>query len=162
MTNSPLITIHYGTLPASAKKLEHGTYCYNQSNIAVNTNCYYMTLEEGVVDKGRNKKCKRGVGRKPLVPYRLCPPSSDGYLVEWKLEKLWMALAAENALNSPQRTWDRIRESSNTRGVNCKVCWTHGWFQTINLYIYSTLYLHLKVTHKLTFFIPLTLKVLNF
>ena len=33
---------------------------------------------------------------------------SDGYLVEWKVKKLWMALAAENALNSLQRRWDCI------------------------------------------------------
>ena len=58
---------------------------------------------------------------KPLIPCHLCPPSNDGYLVARKLEKLWMASAAENALNSPQRRWDHIRESSNTRGVNCKV-----------------------------------------
>ena len=30
-----------------------------------------------------------------------------------------MALAAEDALNVPQGKWDCIRESSNTRGVNC-------------------------------------------
>ena len=72
---------------------------------------------------------------KPLIPYRLCPPSNDRYLVEWKLEKLWTALAIENALNSPQRRWDRIRENSNTRGVNCSLLNSRG-FQTINLYIY--------------------------
>ena len=38
--------------------------------------------------------------------------------------ELWMAIAAENALNSSQRRWDHTRESSNTRGVNCEVCWT--------------------------------------
>ena len=63
---------------------------------------------------------------KLLIPYCLCPPSNNGYLMEQKIVKLWMALAAENALNSPQRRWNRIRESSNTRGVNCEVCWTHG------------------------------------
>ena len=36
--------------------------------------------------------------------------------------ELQMALAAENALNFPQRRWYCIRESSNTRGVNCEVC----------------------------------------
>ena len=66
------------------------------------------------------------VSGKLLIPYCLCPPSSNGYLVERKIGKLWLTLAAENALNSPQRRWDCIRESSNTRGVNCKVCWTHG------------------------------------
>ena len=66
------------------------------------------------------------VSGKLLIPYCLCPPSSNGYLVESKIGKLWVALAAENALNSPQRRWDCIRESSNTRGVDCKVCWTHG------------------------------------
>ena len=63
---------------------------------------------------------------KRLIPYCLCPSSSNGYLVERKVGKLWMALAAENALNSPHGRWDRIRESSNTRGVKCKVCWTHS------------------------------------
>ena len=54
---------------------------------------------------------------------------TNGCLVERKLEKLWMALAAANALNSPQRRWDHMWQSSNTRGVNCKVCWTHGDFR---------------------------------
>ena len=40
-----------------------------------------------------------------------------------------MSSAAENVLNSPQRRWDHVRESSNTRGVNCKVCWTHWDFR---------------------------------
>ena len=39
----------------------------------------------------------------------------------WEIVKL-----QKNGLKSPQRRWDRIRENSNTRGVNCKVCWTHG------------------------------------
>ena len=40
-------------------------------------------------------------------------------------------------LNSPQRRWDCIRKSSNTRGVNCKVCWTQWGFQTINRHVYG-------------------------
>ena len=69
------------------------------------------------------------VSGKLLITYCLCSLSSNGYLVEWNIGKLWMALAAENVLNSPQRRWDHIRESSNTRGVNCTVCWTHGDFR---------------------------------
>ena len=56
-------------------------------------------------------------------------PSSNVFLVERKIGNLWMALAAQNALNSPQRRCDYIRQSSNTRGVNCKVCWTSGDFR---------------------------------
>ena len=83
----------------------------------------------------------RGVEQKPLIPYRLCPLSSDGYLVEQKLEKMWMALAAEYALNSPQSRWDIIWESSNTRGVNCKSLLNSRRLQTISLYIYINLHL---------------------
>ena len=68
-------------------------------------------------------------------------PTAMGYLVERRLEKVSTALAVENGLNSPQRSSDCIRESYNTRGVNCKVCWTHAWgFQTINLYIHIYIY----------------------
>ena len=37
-----------------------------------------------------------------------------------------MALAAENVLNSPQRRWDCIRESSNTKGVIVKSAELNG------------------------------------
>ena len=39
-------------------------------------------------------------------------------------------------LNSPQRRWDCLRKSSNTRGVKCKVCRTQWGFQTINRHVY--------------------------
>ena len=49
-------------------------------------------------------------GKHP-IPYYLCPPNSDGYLVEQKLEKLWMALAAESATEfSPQEMRPYKRE----------------------------------------------------
>ena len=57
-------------------------------------------------------------------------------------------------LNSPQRRWDCIRKSSNTRGVNCKVCWTQWGFQTINRHVYVYVYvpfslcIHAKLIHK--------------
>ena len=61
------------------------------------------------------------VSGKLLIPYCLCPLSSDGYLVERKFGKLWMTLAAENVLNSPQRRWDRMRESAELTGISdCK------------------------------------------
>ena len=69
---------------------------------------------------------------KPFIPYCLFQPSSNWYLVERQIGKLRMALAAEQSLHSPQRRWDCIRESLNTRGVSCKVCWTYG---DINVYI---------------------------
>ena len=65
----------------------------------------------------------RGVGQ----AFHIMPPLSTQ---QWWVPggtnngELWMAIAAENALNSPQRRWDRTRESSNTGGVNCEVCWT--------------------------------------
>ena len=58
--------------------------------------------------------------------YHLSPPSNDSGT---KTGKLWMAIAAGNVLNFPQRRWDHIRESSNTRSVNYKVCWTYGNFR---------------------------------
>ena len=78
------------------------------------------------------------VSGKLLIPYYLCPRSSNGYLVEQKIGKWWMALAAENELNSHQRKSYRIKESTNTRGVNCKACWTHG--DRLNIYIYVYIY----------------------
>ena len=39
-------------------------------------------------------------------------------------------------LNSPQKRWDCKRVCSNTRGVNCTVCWSYGDIWTINMYIY--------------------------
>ena len=65
----------------------------------------------------------RGVGQ----AFHIMPPLSTQ---QWWVPggtnngELWMAIAAENALNSPQRRWDRTRESFTTRGVNCEVCWT--------------------------------------
>ena len=97
-------------------------------------------------DQKVDSHCWSGVevSAKFLIPYCLCPPSSDGYLVEQKIAKLWMVLvlAAENALNSPQRRWDSIRGSSNTKGVNCKVSWTH-WDIRLYLHFQSFLMLHL-------------------
>ena len=49
-------------------------------------------------------------------------------------------------LNSPQRRWDCKRVCSNTRGVNCTVCWSYGDIWTINMYIY--IYLHLQVVRR--------------
>ena len=66
------------------------------------------------------------VPSKLLIPWCLCPPICDWYLVERQFGELWIALAPENALKSPQQRWYCIRESSNTRGVNCEVCWTQG------------------------------------
>ena len=43
-------------------------------------------------------------------------------------------------LNSPQRRWDCKRVCSNTRGVNCTVCWCYGDIWTINMYIYIYIY----------------------
>ena len=65
----------------------------------------------------------RGVGQ----AFHIMPPlSTQQWWVPGGMNngELWMAIAAENALNSPQRRWDHTRESSNTRGVNCEVCWT--------------------------------------
>ena len=89
------------------------------------------------------------LGKNPLIPYHLCPPSSVGYLVEWKLEKLWMALAAENVLSSNQRKWDCIRENSTTRGVDCKVCWTHGISDYKPLHLHLHLHLQSGIMYKL-------------
>ena len=63
----------------------------------------------------------RGVGQAFHI---MLPLSTQQWWVPGasKNEELWMVLAAESALSSPQRRWDHIRKSSNTRGVNCKVC----------------------------------------
>ena len=46
-------------------------------------------------------------------------------------------------LNSPQRRWDSKRVCSNTRGVNCTVCWSYGDIWTINMYIYIYIYMQI-------------------
>ena len=53
--------------------------------------------------------------------------------LEMENGELWISLASKNVLNSPQRRWDCVRESSNARGVNCEVCWTR-WDQTITIH----------------------------
>ena len=54
----------------------------------------------------------RGVGQASHV---MPPQSTQQWWVScgMKIGELWMVLAAENALNSPQRRWDRMRESSD-------------------------------------------------
>ena len=60
------------------------------------------------------------------------PPLSTQY---WRVPggtktgKAVNGINCRNALNYSQRRWDCIRESSNTRGINCKVCWTHWDFR---------------------------------
>ena len=54
-----------------------------------------------------------------------------------------MALVAENVLNSPQKRWDRIRERSNTRGVNCESAELDG----ISDYTFTCTYTHFTYTH---------------
>ena len=51
-------------------------------------------------------------------------------------------------LNSLQRRWDCIRKSSNTKGVNCKVCWTQWGFQTINRHVYVYVYCITEILHR--------------
>ena len=60
-----------------------------------------------------------------------------------KNRELRMALAAENSLNSPQRRWDRIGESSNTRGVNIHIC---IWLYDLQTY-WHILNSHLMYKH---------------
>ena len=45
-------------------------------------------------------------------------------------------------LNPPQRRWDCKRVCSNTRGVNCTVCWSYWDIWTINMYIYIYIYIY--------------------
>ena len=75
----------------------------------------------------------------------------------WWSEKAklwWLAIAAAKCANaefSPdKRRWDCKRVCSNTRGVNCTVCWSYGDIWTINMYIYIffilfTFYFYLRV-----------------
>ena len=58
-----------------------------------------------------------------------------------KSGELWMALAADNALNSPGKRWDHIRGSSSTMGVNCEVCWLDGIsdYKHTHLHLFSHL-----------------------
>ena len=61
-------------------------------------------------------------------------------------------------LNSPQRRWDCKRVCSNTRGVNCAVCWSYGDIWTINMYIY--IHLHLLIL-RLRCRVPCSLKTVD-
>ena len=57
---------------------------------------------------------------------------------------LEMTLAAENALNSPQRRGDCVRESSNTRGINCEYAELKG-YQTVIVHsfiLFDLVYFH--------------------
>ena len=68
-----------------------------------------------------------------------------------KTGKLWMALAAENALNYPQRKWDRIRESSSAKGVIIKSAEPTGISDYKHLHLYLFIYLHwpFEILHNL-------------
>ena len=61
--------------------------------------------------ESRCRPCIEVLG-KPLISCRLCPPSSDGCLVEGESKLWWLAIAAAKCANteSPQRRWDCIRE----------------------------------------------------
>ena len=74
----------------------------------------------------------RGVGQASHIKL---PLSTQQWWVPGGTKKL-----SAQMLNFPQRRWDCIRKSSNTRGVNCKVCWTQWGFQTINRHVYVYVY----------------------
>ena len=68
-----------------------------------------------------------------------CPPWNQAH-EEHKLAHLMIVMIAYNC-SKVRKCWilprdETIRESSNTRGINCKVCWTQWGFQTINRHIY--------------------------
>ena len=69
---------------------------------------------------------------KALNPHRLCPSSSNGYLVERKSgTAAWMATAEENTLHSPQEN-ETVKELVPISGGNwCKVRWAFGDIWTI-------------------------------
>ena len=75
------------------------------------------------------------VSGKLFIPYWLCPPRGNGYLVERKIGKLLMAL------NSPQIRQDRTREFQY-QGCKLQSLLNSWGFQPINIYIYI-LHLHL-------------------
>ena len=72
----------------------------------------------------------RGVGQASHV---MPPLSTQQWWIPGgtRIGELWMALAVENALNSPQRRWDCIREF---RYRGCKLSRV---YQTINIHIYK-------------------------
>ena len=72
----------------------------------------------------------------PLISCRLCPPSSDGYVVEWKMENC-ECISWENALNSPQRRWDQ----------GCKIV-KSAELDEISDYKHTHLHSHLHVGHQ--------------
>ena len=55
-----------------------------------------------------------------------------------------MVLVAENALNSPNGRWYCIRQNSNTRGVNCEVCWAQG-ISDYNLNLWIGIYIKIYI-----------------
>ena len=61
-----------------------------------------------------------------------------------RIGELWMTLAAENVCWILPRGDEIVWESSNTRGVNCEVCWAHG----ISDYKHTHLHLHLTTLSK--------------
>ena len=85
----------------------------------------------------------RGVGQASHIT----PPlSTQQWWVPGGTRKLncndWLQLQqSAQMLNSPQRRWDSKRVCSNTRGVNCTVCWSYGDIWTINMYIYIYIYI---------------------
>ena len=63
-----------------------------------------------------------------------------------KIWELWMTSAAENALNSPQKRWDWIRESSSTKWCNLWSLLSSRGFQTVNIHSYIYISGRIKLT----------------
>ena len=77
----------------------------------------------------------------------LWPPSSNGYLVERKIEIVWMASAALIALHSSHED-ETVKVWVPIPGGNlCEVRWTLGDIWTINMHLYLTFISHDKSNH---------------
>ena len=84
-------------VPSSTTKLT-GVWVYVE-HVAERLSCWTRDLEVwGMILAAL--LCK-SLG-KALNPQRLCPTSSNGYQVKWKIDTVWIASAADNVLHSPQ------------------------------------------------------------
>ena len=92
--------------------------------------------------ESRCQQCVEVLG-KPLISCYLCPPSSDGYLVE---RKSWIVMIGYSC-SKVRKYWilprgdETVKECVPILGVKIVVCWSYRDTWTINMYIYIYLFI---------------------
>ena len=92
-----------------------------------------------------------------FIPYCLCLPSSDGYLVEWESYIVMTGTSCSRMCKCwiLPRGAETVKVCSNTWVVNSTVCWTQGYQDRKHLHLQKFQRLH--PDYKLLFYIMSTI-----